>query len=346
MTNTKINGDELPGMSAEMKKMYEILKRMESVDTTSSSITDFDISDIADGEDENDNIGGKEDDLEMDSDDEQIDKILDRGTSKSTKFISFASDTKNVDSSINDCEISLKTNELSDRMNGIDLNDPSRIWDALTDQEKCEFEKLAANEGIKQYDAWWEKKIEKKLIEDVDPSQQLSEIGVPVILKIKDFASITKKTPADCMRYNIINILAGYTFTVRFYNGLHHDFSVDALATFLKVCGNFKSNLNYEHEYFAIEAVIVDGLSHKLIEDEVDKDLIKTDVSAILAGPYNNTAKSNLFVLAALSDLHQIFNDAKSSIIESGKDVFDKMFLKQCIKKVEYYLSYSNKFIN
>lgn len=37
--------DDIPGLSDDIKRMYQILKRMESVQSTGSNISDFDISD-------------------------------------------------------------------------------------------------------------------------------------------------------------------------------------------------------------------------------------------------------------------------------------------------------------
>lgn len=37
--------DDIPGLSDDIKRMYQILKRMESVQSNGSTISDFDISD-------------------------------------------------------------------------------------------------------------------------------------------------------------------------------------------------------------------------------------------------------------------------------------------------------------
>lgn len=47
--------DDIPGVSDDIKRMYQILKRMESCQSTGSGISDFDISD----------------DEELDSDDDE-----------------------------------------------------------------------------------------------------------------------------------------------------------------------------------------------------------------------------------------------------------------------------------
>lgn len=49
--------DDIPGLSDDIKRMYAILKRMESHESNESDIGDFDIEDDFDSDDER--IGGK-----------------------------------------------------------------------------------------------------------------------------------------------------------------------------------------------------------------------------------------------------------------------------------------------
>lgn len=81
---------------------------------------------------------------------------------------------------------------------------------------------------------------------------------------------------------------------------------------------------------------------------------MKSDLDSILEGPTNDDKK--FYILSALSDLHELLKSAlKSSSREKNGD-FSKVFpdsqfpevklqsksvIKLCIKKVEFYLSYT-----
>ncbi|KOB79477.1 HIT zinc finger family protein [Operophtera brumata] len=250
--------------------------------------------------------------------------------------------------------------ELHERIKDLNLNDADAIWNALTEDERNEFEAIL-NQGdvgsiMPQWEPWWMYRKEKKLVEDVnekDVEGQRLKL-CPVLKKVPEITSLTTVQPSKTIRYNITNVLASYTFVMRYFNG-----EIDATEWaiyFLNICANLDANTNFE------ELTIASGL---IETDKESLDVMKHDTILIIQGP--SEANKNYYCKAALSQLHRIFTEAKTagkshktdsnSKGDSAKDknVFSKKFpeheiknlstldvskVKKCIKKLEYYLSY------
>lgn len=60
--------DDIPGLSSDIKRMYQMLKRMESCESVGSTISDFDITDEIEEEDEDDDDDDKTEVIDSDDD--------------------------------------------------------------------------------------------------------------------------------------------------------------------------------------------------------------------------------------------------------------------------------------
>lgn len=321
--------DDIPGLSDDIKRMYQILKRMESVQSTASGISDFDISDIE----------------ELDSDDEA------------------------------------PSSDLSKRLEGINLNDADAIWSKLTDAERQEFGKVVSSEDassiLPPFTPWWETKIQKVLIEDMNSNDdtttehQYATLDHPeVISSIADFTTLSSKLPASCVQWNLINVLGAYASTVRFFLGDHHSSPHEAINYLISICANLKTNANFDEQQMAIESIRYEAHNEGFTTDEEDMVQMKKDIDSIVEGP-DTSNTSNLYTLAALSDLHRLMVRAKSDKRTATErrpstsyrppqqkqefsaflkrfvdhkiadyDATDKTKLTACIKKIEYYLAF------
>lgn len=331
--------------SDDVKKMHEILKRVESGDQAIDS--DFELSD----------------DEELDSDDDE-------------------------DRPIDD-------DDLSKRLEGIDLNDADAIWSKLTDSERQEFNKIIQSEDVTsilpKYNAWWELKIKRKLVTEMNGDETGNSEAEPVIEhpkiieSIVDFARISTKPPAACVANNLVNVLAGYTSMVRFFYGEYETSKQEAVKYLLSVCANLRTNANFDDADVAIESIRQDAHNEGYAIDEHDRRQMRKDIDNLMEGPIEDK-QSNTFILAALSDLHGLLSAVKTEIksshskelvsantgssgaddgatssIETNTDSekFTKRFndrkvngclnlkknkLIAIIKKIEYYLAYANKY--
>lgn len=63
------------------------------------------------------------------------------------------------------------------------------------------------------------------------------------------------KPPADCVMYNLINILTSYTVVSRYFNGCHFEFLEEAVNYIILLSLNLKDNLNFGDADLAISSV-------------------------------------------------------------------------------------------
>lgn len=349
-----------PKQSENVKEMYEMLRRVENDPPITG---DFDLSD-----------------QELDSDDED--------------------DYENLTENDEDDD------DLAKRIEGIDLNDADAIWSLLNEHERDEFNTILQSEDVTsilpKFDAWWEKKIKRKLVAEMngdetgEPDQTIDH--PKIIDSIKDFGLISTKPPAPCVINNLINVLAAYASMVRYFYGEPDTNKFEAVNYMLSICANLRTNANFDDSAVAIESIRQDAHNEGYAIDENDLRQIQKDVDCLMNGPVQDK-QINTFVLVALSELHRLFSAVKadqksmngngndsadgtinlnsnaspsaskaalnnpstpSNVQPKDSDQFSKLFstqnTKECIKlkdvkltplikKIEYYLAYSNKFL-
>lgn len=326
--------DNVPGMSDDMKRMYAMLKRMESVQS-SPALSDLEFSD----------------EEELDSDDEQTNH-----------------------------------EDLSKRLEGVNLDNADDVWSKLTENERQEFEQIVKSDNVgcilPEFHGWWEHRLQRVLIREVGSAadtaveHQYANLQYPKIYEaIPEFDLISKIPPAPCVPFNLVNVLASYAMTVRFFLGQHLTNSYEAVNYLMTVCTNFDKNANFDDDALAIESVRHAANTQGFNVDDNDLQQMKQDVDFIKEGP-DPTSANPIFVLAALSDLRQLIVTAKatkrkpskmgtsqSCVKINGKTQelsdfarrfadhevlqffrLDKTKLLPVIKKVEYYLAYVKKF--
>lgn len=248
--------------------------------------------------------------------------------------------------------------DLAERIKNVDLNNADELWAVLSESERQEFEAILKNgeedKILPLWEPWWIKAEPKKLVEVVDNSNDAAKVdnNLPVVMKIPIVESIEKASPL--VAYNLLNVLSSYICTVLHYNGEHQNSPVDAVIMFLELNDNMKNNKIYNDSETAIDSVVNKALQLGLLpENDEGKDVIDSSIKQIINGP--NEEQQNLYILAALSDLYDLFNKAKQkSSTHQSKSVSNlpkKMQIKfddQCVnfaskkyqlflKKLEYY---------
>ncbi|CAG4932229.1 unnamed protein product [Colias eurytheme] len=289
----------------------------------------------------------------------QMIEILKRMQDQETDGTDNVDENESIDS---DDEIQV---DLHERLQNMNLEDADSVWNALTEDEKNEFEALLSqgNVGaiVPHWEPWWMYRRDKKLIEDLKQPNDEEEIlkNCPRLKSVPLFNTLTSIKPSPSIRFNIINVLAAYAFIMRYFNGEVEP--VEATTCVLNICDNLNSNSNYDDPDIAVEAVTQKCLQSELIEtDEDSLEIMRHDTFLLFQGPSEDNAL--FYTKAALSHLIQIFNESKSSSKikpeeKQSKGDFTRKFpdhgknhlpsldiskVKKCIKKMEFYISFLN----
>ncbi|KAI4454624.1 zinc finger hit domain containing protein 2 protein fon -related [Holotrichia oblita] len=230
--------------------------------------------------------------------------------------------------------------DLGERLAGIDLDDSKRSEDVT---------KL-----IKRWEPWWSYRCTNKVL-DIAEFDKIKKNCPKIRSDIMNFDDISKKRPADVTQYNLINILASYVFTLRYFNGEYLDFIREAVASISKISLNLNKNLNFNSFEEAVESVELQcSILSWIYPDVENMKLMKEDIFQIMQGPHSTEKK--FYILCCLSDLSDLFGRALEVDNDTkGKGQFSEAFpqlkfpisefetkssIKRSIKKFEYFLSY------
>jgi hypothetical protein len=107
---------------------------------------------------------------------------------------------------------------------------------------------------IPSWDPWWLHR--SKNVEEVNSSQEYKS-KCPQIVKIKNFRDISKRDPANCVKYNLVNVLAAYAFATRYFNGEYYDFYKEVVSCVVALSLCLKVNQNFEDFETALKSVQV-----------------------------------------------------------------------------------------
>lgn len=202
---------------------------------------------------------------------------------------------------------------------------------------------------------------------------------------IADFSQISTQSPAPHIENNLKNVLAAYTSTVRFFYGEHLRSAYDAVKYLFVICSSLKSNAIFIDSQLAIEAIRKEARKEGLTIEDYDVQQIQKDIDNITEGPDPNH-RTNCYVLAALSDLYRLIQLAKQrssfqslrhksikrgtssktmEIVPSQDQIrecnafinrfgdfkivefisLEKSQISSTLQKVEYFLAYAKKFL-
>lgn len=309
----------------DMRKMYEILKRIREADEGLDT-GDFDF----DG---------------LDSDDDE--------------------DSKNEHEDLQEIEEEEEDEDIAERLKDIDINDADEVWKKLTLSEKEEFKNLVSTGDIMKFiphfQPWWMKKNDSKIV--VLTSDKKEQSSKPTVIEnIRKYSSICSKEPAPSLHFNLWNILAAYSCTVRYFNGEHLTTPNEATAYLVNLSAALKYGTNFEDVEDAVISVEIEalttgngatqlmptsGVPNSLLVE--DRSRLKADTRQLMA---TLTSK-----LSALSDILRLLRLTKKSIKSSNEnEEFQKLFalssgmdeitlpkIKLLVKKLEFYLSYVDR---
>ncbi|KAH1011403.1 zinc finger HIT domain-containing protein 2 [Dendroctonus ponderosae] len=248
--------------------------------------------------------------------------------------------------------------DLSERLAGVNLDDADTIWDKLTNDERQDFVAFLKSKDVSKlipsWTPWW--MYSEAKVSEVNPENSEGfKSQCPKVGNVKDFATVTTKRPANCVKYNLINLLCAYAFTVRYYNGEYADFANEAVATIAALSLALKKGLNFEDYETAVKSVEQECINCEwIVTDAENLDLMKDDIAKILKGP--NPQESSFYVLCALSDFQNLLKECRKPKEQNSTGGFSAQFLsdqfpqiqyetkdkiKKYLKKTDYFLSFA-----
>ena len=233
--------------------------------------------------------------------------------------------------------------DIAARLNGVDLDDPDKVWDNLIESEKVEFEKLVESGEIAKYVPqflpWWSYKTERPiLIEELDERDK-SKQGDPLIndllskipkIDIESIGRLSKflgdKKPSCLIKFNILNVLYAYAYSVNYFRGEHHEYQDQFVEMCLLLSSNLRANQNFDSSDIALESAASSVNQHSMISVSPEfTKAAKLDVFKIVRGPrvktVGNASYQNIYILSALSDLKKVFKMCLKKAKKSGKEV-------------------------
>ncbi|XP_063587938.1 zinc finger HIT domain-containing protein 2-like [Penaeus indicus] len=259
--------------------------------------------------------------------------------------------------------------DLAVRMADIDLNDSEAVWKKLTEKERQEFRQLV-NSGsfddlLPPWSPWWEQEVPP--VQEISPGHQIVPAYVakcPPLVDVPLLSQVMKGSPSPTVPFNILNVLSGYAWTVRLFNGDHQESSVDATEALLSLSSVLSANANFEEAAIAVDSPKMEAQNHPwLMESEEFAGTVRRDVMKMLKGP--SASDQTFYVRAALSEIHVLLSTCKASLSKKKKSgtrkgLFTSSFgeasqhvelkittlplVKSSLKKVEFLLSFVREY--
>ncbi|XP_064649656.1 zinc finger HIT domain-containing protein 2-like [Lineus longissimus] len=246
---------------------------------------------------------------------------------------------------------------LEDRLQGLNLDmDTDQVWEKLTEAERKEFQSMVEDGRLgnmmELWEPWWNIK-ETNLVEEVGKTKS-NQRHPEILNRLPDVTKILKGEPPDTLQYDVVNIMYAYAYTVRLHNGDYVGMELQAVDTVLRLC-NTLAGKNFTDARSALHSCFQAIQEHKLIlGNSADFSVaILKDVENIIMGP--NSQQPLVYVLAALSDLHGLFRQARKQLVEDLKSLTlnvkatkqlqaEKQKYFNSMKKLEFLVVWTQKY--
>ncbi|XP_016381466.1 zinc finger HIT domain-containing protein 2-like [Sinocyclocheilus rhinocerous] len=262
--------------------------------------------------------------------------------------------------------------DLAEKLAGLDIDSISEeeLWSLLSAQEKEKFERLVKEGSIGGlvvlWSPWWERheKDTKALIEELqsENDEKMHNVNVKKDRKIKKVSSNKVKSdqsqrspippisakiaplhtlssnPSPLVRYNLINALYGYTFSLCLYNG---DIS-EMLLEFCQVVLAISDGLGARRVFNSVSEALDAGIRAVSAGGYFDREDPLAPLRAVEAVAHILTGESREgavgYSLSALSQLRTALSKAKASVPKEEEQMRRMYF--QAGKKCEFFQSW------
>ena len=255
--------------------------------------------------------------------------------------------------------------DLADRLRGVNLDDAGETWAALTQEERNQFSELLRSGDVTSvlpdWRPWWS--VKKKVVKiqelgvEEDNQEEYRKHCPQLINNIPSFSSICIKS-SPCIKYGLLNVLYGYCYAVKYFHGDYSD-TFQELVNIVQLLSHNLSGRNFDSGDSALETAASEVNHHQFLGISLKFSReVKRDVLEVVRGP---SGADNHYILAALSDLisqfkktlKQLKSDKKREesvkenslpawLSENTKPDLSCDLVKKHVKKLEFYLSWSN----
>ncbi|XP_058645665.1 zinc finger HIT domain-containing protein 2 [Onychostoma macrolepis] len=256
--------------------------------------------------------------------------------------------------------------DLAEKLAGLDIDSLSEeeLWSLLSAQEKEKFEKLVKGGGsgglVVLWSPWWERheKDTQALIEElqcendeemhnenvkkvssdkVKSDKSLKSSIPPISAKIAPLRALSSN-PSPLVRYNLINALYGYTFSLCLYNGDVSEMLLEFCQAVLAISEGLGAGQVFSSVSEALDAGMraVSAGAYFDCEDPLASLRAVEAVAHILTGESREDAVG--YSLSALSQLRTALSKAKASIPKEDEQIRRMYF--QAGKKCEFFQSW------
>jgi len=234
---------------------------------------------------------------------------------------------------------------LHQRLKGINLDDPDRVWHSLTVEEKEDFKnyvkKIEIEKSIPEWTPWWKlpiRKVQEIPEDDVVPSCsnptsiKLNDAQPDTIDPIPSMSSLTKTMPSDSVKFGLVNVIGAYVWTVQLFNGDFVESSNLLEVAFAFV--SLSSFLSEDKVFASFRGAVMDVRTNALkMPDLLDggpglEASLEKDIYSILTGGlkepipvlFSSKMLPKAFVLSAISDCHRVL----SAVVEKSRKLSAK----------------------
>lgn len=256
--------------------------------------------------------------------------------------------------------------DLMDRLNNIDLNNPELVWNCLNNKEREEFHGLV-NSGkivdlLPDWHPWWTKN--KVLIEEVnlDSGPQVPDViaGIPLLSDLMVcflfkftllnhtfnwpqtncgmigeipyavlFFLLQKTRPHEFAVFGLFNILYGYVCVSRLYMQDWSGSISQVIDIFISISQALITNNIFKTAQEALECAEIKADELVCLSNDF-RLLVRQDVKQIMS--------KHQFVMASLSDICRLLRKGKEIVCGRKKHLF------LAAKKVDFYLSFVKEY--
>ena len=248
------------------------------------------------------------------------------------------------------------------------LDDPSfigeldrnskRLWDSLSSQEKRIFCKIQEQGEfaplVELWKPWWMQN-ESPLIDDESKTEELFKV-VPPLYPVENFDElINGKTISDKICFMVVNIIYGYAYIMRLYNGDCSDLLLEVAHGLQSISAALGDAVFSDASQALSHCMMSLESGHPASEFSVSKEFsiaVIQDVVNIVKGP--NCFRPMLFIESCLSHCIDIFSKANKHLNKEKKNKETKLspdFLLdsqkmyfRAKKKLEFLISWASKF--
>eukprot|EP01130_Rhizamoeba_saxonica_P004337 TRINITY_DN1775_c0_g1_i2.p1 TRINITY_DN1775_c0_g1~~TRINITY_DN1775_c0_g1_i2.p1 ORF type:complete len:341 (+),score=83.04 TRINITY_DN1775_c0_g1_i2:235-1257(+) len=230
--------------------------------------------------------------------------------------------------------------DLINNLENVDLDDPNLI-DSLTPEQLADFHKQietgTISRLIEEWEPWWRSENESSGIKEItdDENEEENTSVIPLIIPdIPPLSEVSSKPPSELLLNNLVEILYGYCYTMRLYNGDWGDNIVGFLGDFLNISTVLVSTKVYSVLKEAAQGAMENSVHHGTYMSRKYTISVLEDVSLVI--------QTTKHVIAALCDAYHIlkcYREISGSSIKNSE--CKKIFRAE--KKLLFLISWANE---